>query len=182
MTSRKSNFNDTVHHESSYGDASWYKLFDETNIKILKELVANPYASSTEIAAKFKAPLSTIQRRRARLEESVLRKEYTVDIRKMGWRVADLLISVDKGKAEETAQKLLQTSRSNVIMASLRIGNPQIDVMAEVFYRDSQELHRLTEMIKGMPHVTHVEWAEIVKVIGTNVNGMLDKVLNGHPN
>jgi DNA-binding Lrp family transcriptional regulator len=147
------------------------------NIRILKELVNDPHVSSTDIAARLKAPLSTIQRRRARLEESVLKKEYTLDIRKLGWRVSDLLIAVDKGRAEETAQKLLQTSRSNVIVASLRIGHPQIDVMAEVFYRDSQELHKLTETVKAMPNVTYVEWAEIVKVVGRNLDGMLDKVL-----
>jgi DNA-binding Lrp family transcriptional regulator len=128
----------------------------------------------------FNAPLSTIQRRRARLEESMLKKEYTLDMRKFGWRVADLLISVEKGKAEETAQKLLQASKNNVITASLRIGHPQIDIMASVFYKNSQELHKLTETIKAMPYVTYVEWAEIVKVVGTNVGGVLDKLLDGH--
>ncbi|WP_415283105.1 Lrp/AsnC family transcriptional regulator [Candidatus Nitrososphaera sp. FF02] len=163
----------------TYDDAALSKTFDDMNIKILKELVTNPYASSTDIASKFRVPLSTVQRRRARLEDTVLKKEYALDIRRLGWRVADLLIAVDKGNAEETAQKLLQTSKSNVIVASLRIGHPQIDVMAEVFYRDSQELHRLTETVKGMPHVTYVEWAEVVKVVGSNLESMLDKVLVG---
>jgi DNA-binding Lrp family transcriptional regulator len=122
--------------------------------------------------------LSTIQRRRVKLEESVLSKAYNLDVRKLGWRRADLLISVEKGKAEETAQKLLENNKVNVIMASLRIGNPQVDIMADVFYRDSIELHALTEKVKAMPYVTYVEWAEVVKVVGSNSGSILDKVFS----
>ena len=154
------------------------KLFDDLNIKIIRELINNPDISSTDIAAKYGIPLSTIQRRRAKLEESVLSKAYNLDIRKLGWRTADLLISVEKGKAEETAQKLLENNKVNVIMASLRIGNPQVDIMADVFYRDSIELHALTEKVKAMPYVKYVEWAEVVKVVGSNSGSILDKVFS----
>lgn len=155
-----------------------HRLLDDLNIKIVRELVKNPDASSTEIAEKYDIPLSTIQRRRARLENSVLKKSYELDIRQLGWRTADLLISVEKGKAEETAQRLLESNKVNVILASLRIGNPQVDIMADVFYKDSIELHSLTEKVKAMPHVTFVEWAEVVKVVGNNFGNILDKVFN----
>jgi len=154
------------------------KLFDDLNIKIVRELVGNSDISSTDIAQKYGVPLSTIQRRRAKLEESILKKAYTLDIRQLGWRTADLLISVEKGKADETAQKLLENNKVNVIVASLRIGHPQVDVMADVFYRDSIELHSLTEKVKAMPYVTFVEWAEVVKVVGSNFSSILDKVFN----
>jgi DNA-binding Lrp family transcriptional regulator len=153
-----------------------FKLFDDLNIKIVRELINNPDTSSTNIAEKYGVPLSTIQRRRARLEESVLNKAYNLDIRQLGWRTADLLISVEKGKAEETAQKLLESNRVNVIVASLRIGHPQVDIMADVFYKDSIELHTLTEKVKAMPYVTYVEWAEVVKVVGNNFGTIIDKV------
>src|ERR671925_154168 len=81
------------------------KLFDDLNIKIVAELINNPDISSTDIAAKYGIPLSTIQRRRVKLEESVLSKAYNLDVRELGWRTADLLISVEKGKAEETARE-----------------------------------------------------------------------------
>ena len=110
------------------------------------------------------------------LEQSVVSKSYRLDIRKLGWRMADLLISVEKGKAEETAQKLLESNRVSVIKTSLRIGNPQVDIMADVFYRDSIELHNLTERVKAMPYVTFVEWAEVVKVVGSNYDSILERV------
>ena len=149
---------------------------DELNINIVKALVENPYISSTEIASKYGIPLSTVQRRRAKLESSLLTKEYSIDIRRLGWRIGDLLIAVEKGKAEETAGLLLKNKICNALSASLRIGHPQVDIMANVFYRDSQELHKITETVKAMPNVTSVEWAEVVKVVGRNSGIILDKV------
>lgn len=176
--SQKSRNNEGKYQGPVLDDKTNYKLFDALNIKIIKELVNHPDISSTEIAAKYGVPLSTIQRRRAKLEEWVIKKTYTLDIGKLGWRIADLLVSVEKGKGEETAQKLLQNNGSNVVIASLRIGHPQVNIMAEIFYRDSQELHYLTERVKGMQYVTYVEWAEVVKIVGSNFPAMLEKVFS----
>ena len=52
--------------------------------KIIKELVSNPNVRSATIASKYKAPLSTVQRRKARLENSVLKKNYQINIRELG--------------------------------------------------------------------------------------------------
>jgi len=182
MVSQKPKNNESKYQDPTLDGKIPYKLFDALNIKIIKELVNNPDISSTEIASKYNVPLSTIQRRRARLEESVIKKTYTLDIAKLGWRLADLLVSVEKGKGEETALKLLQNNGSNVIIASLRIGHPQVNIMAEIFYRDSQELHYLTERVKAMQYVTYVEWAEVVKVVGSNLPGMLEKVFKRDEN
>jgi DNA-binding Lrp family transcriptional regulator len=157
-------------------------MFDDLNIKIVRELVNDPDISSTDIASKYNMPLSTIQRRRAKLEQSILSKTYNLDVRKLGWRTADLFISVDKGKAEETARKLLESNKVNVIVASLRIGDPRVDIMADIFYKDSIELHELTEKVKAMPYVTYVEWAEVVKVIGNNFGNILEKVFRNVDN
>ena len=176
MVARRSSRAKTTHQEPGNNNKVLSRLLDDLNIRIIKELVSNSDASSTEIAQKFGIPLSTVQRRRAKLEQSVISKSYRLDIRKLGWRMADLLISVEKGKAEETAQKLLESNRVSVIKASLRIGNPQVDIMADVFYRDSIELHNLTERVKAMPYVTFVEWAEVVKVVGSNYDSILERV------
>lgn len=107
MVSGKVESNEAMHHDSSHYSVVLHKILDDLNIKIAKELVNDPYISSTEIAAKFGVPLSTIQRRRARLEASMLKKEYTFDVRKFGWRVADLLISVEKGQGGRDRFKAL---------------------------------------------------------------------------
>jgi len=178
MVAERTVRNKTRHQDAMQAGKTDLRLFDDLNIKIVRALISNPDSSSTDIAQKYGIPLSTIQRRRAKLEETVLKKAYSLDIAKLGWRTADLLISVEKGKAQETAEKLLESNKVNVIAASLRIGHPQVDIMADVFYKDSVELHSLTEKVKAMPYVTYVEWAEVVKVVGDNYGNILDKVFS----
>ena len=63
------------------------------------------------------------------------------------------------------------------MVASRRIGDPIVDIMANVFYKDSQELHDLIESVKAMPNVTHVEWSEIVEITESNLIYMINRVL-----
>ena len=84
---------------------------------------------------------------------------------------------MEKGRAKKTAQELVSSRRNNVIGASLRIGDPIVDIMANVFYKDSQKLHDLIESVKAMPNVTHVEWSEIVERTESNVAYMIERVL-----
>jgi len=46
-------------------------LVDNINLKIIEELVKNPNTSSMSLATKLQMPLSSLQRRRAKLEKSV---------------------------------------------------------------------------------------------------------------
>lgn len=154
---------------------------DELDVKIIKELFNDPSITSTAIAEKHHEALSTIQRRRARLEQSLVKRAYTIDITKLGWRLADLSISVQKGVAKKIAQELVSSRRNNVIVATLRIGDPIVDIMANVFYKDSQELHELIESVKAIPNVTHVEWSEIVEMTESNMPYMIDRVLASRP-
>ncbi len=150
-------------------------FMDALNVKIIKEIMENPDVRSAVIASKHNHPLSTIQRRRARLEQTVLRKRYHIDIGRLGWREADLFVSVSNGDCEQVAKKLLQ-GYSAVTGVSLRIGDPEVNIMAEVFYRRSEHLHDLIESVKAMPSVTSVKWSEIVKVIGSSDAKMIDAV------
>lgn len=100
-------------------------LLDALNVSIIKEMVNDANVKSAVIAGRYKSPLSTIQRR-TRLERTLLKKKYQIDISQLGWRKADLMISVDKGNCEDVAKKLLEECKDNVVATSLRIGDPQI--------------------------------------------------------
>jgi hypothetical protein len=52
------------------------KLLDNINIKIISELLRQPDISSLALAKKLDIPLSTLQRRRARIENAILEKLY----------------------------------------------------------------------------------------------------------
>src|SRR5918911_5491255 len=77
------------------------KLLDSTNIKIISELVKDPGINSLTLANKLDIPLSTLQRRRARIEKAILKKNYTFNYKAFGARVGDLIIHVDKGRSHE---------------------------------------------------------------------------------
>src|SRR5215467_9916289 len=124
---------------------------DDTNIKIINALVNNPNTKSKELARTNGIPLSTIQRRRTLLERTLLAKRYTINVRELGWRTADLLISVEKDNSERIADALL--AHQNVISTSIRVGDPNVNVAAQVYYRSTEELHSLIETTKAMPHV-----------------------------
>jgi DNA-binding Lrp family transcriptional regulator len=152
---------------------------DDLNLLIVKEMMKDPDAKSAVIAQKYRSPLSTIQRRRTKLERTILSKKYDVDLASLGWRQADLLISVAKGDCEEVARKILDHFKNNIVTTSLRIGNPEVNIMAEAYYHSTEELHNLVEGIKSTSGVKSVDWSEMVKVVGSDKMGMVERVFRG---
>jgi hypothetical protein len=69
-----------------------FKLVDNTNLKIIEELVKNPSTSSASLASKLEMPLSSLQRRRSKLEKSVLLKSYHIDLKASGGKMGDAVI------------------------------------------------------------------------------------------
>ena len=161
--------------DRSVGDSL---LLDQLNLKIVKDMINNSEVKSADMAKRYNSPLSTIQRRRTKLERTLLKKKYDIDITHLGWRQADLLISMEQqgGDSEEMARKLMDNYGRNITSASLRIGDPEINLMAHAFYQSTEELHRLMEGIKSIPKVKSVEWSEIVKVVQSDNSRMVDRV------
>jgi len=153
------------------------KLFDSINIKIVSELVREPNISSISLSNKLNVPLSTIQRRRANIEKSILKRTYSFNYKAFGGRVGDLIINVDKGKSKEVAQFLLKKYKNNITHCHTRI-NSEHNVSAQVVYKDTEELHSLVESIKTIEYVTNVQWSEMVELIGDNNSGVIDGFFN----
>ena len=153
------------------------KLLDSTNIKIISELVKDPGINSLTLANKLDIPLSTLQRRRARIEKAILKKNYTFNYKAFGGRVGDLIVSVDKGKSKEVAQSLLKKYKNYVASCYTRI-NSMHNVSAHVIYKNTEELYELIENIKTMDYVTGVNWSEVVEVIGDNNSEVISVFFN----
>jgi DNA-binding Lrp family transcriptional regulator len=151
---------------------------DQLNLKIIKDMISHTDVKSVDWP-RYNTPLSTIQRRRTKLERTILKRRYYIDISRLGWRQADLLISVAQGDCEELGRKLLDTYRSNIIATSLRIGNPEINLMVQAFYQNTEELHWLVEGIKSIREVKSVDWSEVVKIVKTDNARMIDRVFGG---
>ena len=55
------------------------------------------------MSKKLEIPLTTIQRRRKRLEKEFLEEDYTFLLEKFGWRRVDFFISTSDGKTDALA-------------------------------------------------------------------------------
>ena len=152
-------------------------LVDNTNLKIIEELVKNPNASSASLATKFGMPLSSLQRRRAKLEKSVLIKSYHINLKTSGGKMGDAVINVDKGRSREVATNILKKFKNNVMSVSTRI-NSEHNVAAQIIYNNTAELHNLLEGIKSIPYVTSLQWSELVEIIGDNSPSVITAFFN----
>ena len=62
---------------------------------------------------------------------------------------------------------ILERHKHNTISSSTRI-NDQNNVIAEVIYNNSSELHNILEQVKELPYVSSATWSELVEVVGNN--------------
>ena len=120
--------------------------------------------SSHELSVKLSVPVSTVQRRRKRLEESYLIKHYSLDPMKFGYRKIDLLIYTEGGETISIGRELLD--REEVTYAARTIGEHTIDLRVEVFVKDNAVLLDLLEHVKAMKGVRDVVWTEVIQIIG----------------
>lgn len=149
---------------------------DSLDIKIMRELLDNPNSSSSKMVRKFGIPLSTIQRRRTRLESSVLTRKYELSTHDLGWRNAEILMLVENGKADCMAKELIEKF-DKVIGTSTRI-NTTCNLAAYVGFRNSYELHELMEKIRAIPNVRNIEWSEIVRDVGNKTHRLAQLIFN----
>jgi DNA-binding Lrp family transcriptional regulator len=137
----------------------------ELEERMLKMLVESEGKIPThELSLQLGIPLSTVQRRRKRLEDNYLIRNYSLNLVKFGWRRIDLLISTEGGATITVGKELLK--RNEVISASRTIGEHTIDLRVETFLKDNGDLLDLLEDVKGMDGVRDVVWTEIVETIG----------------
>lgn len=173
--SKESNLN-IGHDQKEFGQELPF-LLDKINLRIIEELIGNGDIKSSEISSRLKVPLSTIQRRRTKIEKTILKKSYHMDLTLLGYRTAQILIDIQKGKAREIGEKLLEKYDRNVIRASTRI-NSSNNLCLDVVYNGSDELHNLLEEIKSIPVANQVDWSEQVMILGDNLTSIIRNTLS----
>lgn len=138
-------------------------VLDRINLGIVEMLVNNGDIKSADIAAKLKVPLSTIQRRRSHLERNaILKKNYYVDLKRLGLRTAEISVATKNGESQNVLNTFFNRHKRNIIDTALRIGNPDTNISFRVAYADSRELFNLLEEIKEMEIVSEVQWSEYI--------------------
>ena len=137
----------------------------ELDEKMLRLLIESEGKIPThEMSQHLGVPLSTIQRRRKKLEDTYLVKYYALNLEKFGWRRVDLLIATEGGATISVGKELLK--RDEVIFAARTIGEHTIDLRVETLVKENGDLLNLLEDVKGMAGVKDVVWTEIIETIG----------------
>jgi len=156
----------------------------ETNVsdldrKLLKILLLpnGDLKSSKSLSLKLGLPITTVRRRRKRLESKFLKLHYVLDIEKFGWKRVDFFISIRNGMVNAVANKLLDSDEVTYVGKS--IGEHTIDLRVETIVRDNASILDILEKIKAKDGVQDVVWSEIVSVVGKKISipsSIIDKI------
>ena len=138
--------------------------------RLLKVLLSpnGKMKSTSNISKQMGIPITTIRRRRKRLERDFLKIHYVLDIEKFGWRRVDFFIYTMQGKVNEVANKLMNLN--DVTYVGKSIGEHTIDLRVETIVKDNSVLLNLLEDIKAMEGVKDVVWSEIVSIVGQKIS------------
>ena len=151
----------------------------ELDRKLLKILLMpnGDSKSSKSLSAKLGIPITTVRRRRKRLEDKFLKINYVLDISKFGWKRIDFFISIRNGMVDAVAKKLLDIDEVTYVGKS--IGEHTIDLRIETIVKDNASILDHLETIKAMDGVNDVVWSEIVRVVGKKISipiSIIDKI------
>ena len=142
---------------------------DKKMLKML--LTAKERCSVLSIAKELDIPMTTVQRRRKKLEDQVLLSRFILRYEKFGLRKMTLLISVNKGTPTTIGQLLLQ--QEGIISVSRIIGANKANLRAEALFHDNVQLLRIIDNVKSLEHVEHVTWTEVIEVVKERPDAVL---------
>ena len=144
-------------------------LLSRIDKMILKEILSSTGdKTSLSLSKKLDIPLTTLQRRRKRLEKEFLEDASTLLLNKFGWRRVDFFISTSGGKTDALANDLL--SMNQVMAVGKSIGEHTIDLRVETIVKDNHEILDLMETLEAMEGIRGVVWSEIIKTVGNKMS------------
>lgn len=154
-------------------------FLDRINIEILRNIIKNPDIKSSEISEKIDIPLSTIQRRRSRIETSaVLKKSFEIDFHKLGLRVADLLIKISKGDIETIVSDIVKQHSKSILEVTVRLGQPDINLVVRIAYKDNDEVYGIMRTFNTIEHIDSIQWSELLKEIKIDKHGLIENLFS----
>jgi DNA-binding Lrp family transcriptional regulator len=151
-------------------DPNSIRILSELDKKIICQMLeSGGHVSSLSISRELDIPLSTIQRRRSRLDETLVERSYSLKVEKLGWKRGILLISVSSGNTVGLGKEILECS--DMVESVYRMnGDSIMDLRAEIIFKSNSDLVTLMDQIKTMPGVRTVVWGECMQLIGRNEN------------
>ena len=146
-------------------------VLSHLDAKIAEELLNDAFISSTNISKKHKAPLSTVQRRRRILENTILTRRYEIDLRKQGFRICEITVIPQNGSGKAIINGIFSTYSKRVLSITVKIdGAVILTVLA--YFKTTAEVHDMMVGIQSLPGVQQVKFAETVEIIRNKRNEM----------
>lgn len=123
----------------------------------MRNIIKNPDIKSSEIAKYLNIPLSTIQRRRSRLESSaIIKKSFVIDFHRVGLRVADVFIKISKRDIETIVSEIVKRHFKSILEVTTRLGQPDINLVVRIAYKDNDEIYEIMRTFNTIEHVDSV--------------------------
>ena len=154
-------------------------VFDRINIEIFRNILKDPEIKSSEISDLLDIPLSTIQRRRSRIETShLVKKSFLIDYHRLGLRIADLLIKVSKGDIETIVSDIVKQHSKSILEVTIRIGHPDINLIVRIVYKDNNEIYEIMRTLNTVDNLESIQWSEVLKEITLDKQGLIENLFS----
>ena len=140
-------------------------LLSPMDKKMLTSLLySNGDMSSLALSRQLKIPLTTVQRRRKRLEQ-VIDSSYSLKIEEFGLRMITFFMTIEGRSAIEVGKEALHLQQ--IISVERMIGG-NIDVEIKAIVTTNKDIAQLSEQLKTIRGVKELSWNERVSIIGKN--------------
>ena len=149
---------------------------NELDAAIIEDLLTDAYVSSTEIAKRQNAPLSTVQRRRRTLENAVLIRRYEIDFQNNGFRIGEITVVPKKGINKKIADEIISRYSKNISSIFVKIDS-SIVLTVFVYFRTTEEIREMMEGISSISSVANVKFAETVDIVRERTREGIAKTL-----
>lgn len=141
---------------------------DDTDRRILRQLLADPDAPRSELAARAGVTPATLWRRIERLREAgILQGEgVRIDWRRLGWEVeVSLRFMLDKTESA-APDRFIAAAREVPEVIEIQTFLGSVDLRLSVIARDMADWQRIyRDRILTLPHVTDIEPLMLVSTI-----------------
>ncbi len=148
-------------HTKKSGQSIVLSQIDKKILKALLEAKGNP--SSIGLSKELDIPLSTVQRRRKRLEDECVRESYSLRYEKFGKRKVSFIISLGAGNKSSIADEIFGLEKVTQVS---RIFGDSADLKVEAIVETNNELMEISEKIKTIQGVQEISWFESLEVLG----------------
>ena len=157
-------------------------MADKMDLQIIKELLMDPSIQTFEISFKLGIPLGIIHKKRRLIENTVLKKRFLIDFRKLGleFRFADVFAHIQKDKVKNFVKELFKTTFSKNILEIMTIKGGSDSICIKTMYQDTKELFFLMDEIRSRPFISNVHFSEEIEVFKDNNLTMLLDILDGN--